>query len=93
MTNVWISFNSHVNLWRNKKKDPQRITKIKSFKITYKCERTNYLSEKDDWTIIDKNNETTALNVFYAKIYIYIYPSYASKQNSNRRKQLIFLII
>ena len=53
---------------------------------------------------IEKNYVKIVLNVLYAKyiyiyiyiyvyIYIYIYPAYTSKDNSNREKQVIFLII
>ena len=42
----------------------------------------------------EKNNVTIALNVLNAKyIYIYIYPAYVSKQNSNFEKQVIPLMI
>ena len=41
---------------------------------------------------IEKNNITIAHNVLYAK-YIYIYPPYVSKHNSNREKQVILLMI
>ena len=48
------------------KKDPQRITKIKTFINTYDWEGINFPSEKDDWTNFEKN-VTIALNVQYAK--------------------------
>ena len=40
----------------------------------------------------EKNNVTIALNVLYAKKEK-IYPAYVSKHNSNREKQVIFLMI
>ena len=46
------------------KKDPQRITKIKSYIGKYNWERINYPSEKDEWKIFEKNNVTVVLNVF-----------------------------
>ena len=39
-----------------------------------------------------KDNQTIALNVFYAKNEK-IYPAYVSKQNSKLEKQVIFLMI
>ena len=66
------------------KNDLQRITKIKPFINKYNWERINFLSEKDDCKKFEKNNVTIAPNVLYAKnIYIYIYPAYISKYNSN----------
>ena len=41
---------------------------------------------------IEKNNVVVALNVFYAKKEK-IYPDYVSKNNSNRKKQVILLMI
>ena len=41
------------------KKDPQKITKIKPF--INKHEAINFLSEKDDWKKIEKNNVTITL--------------------------------
>ena len=38
------------------KKDPQRITKIKPFKIKYNWEGTNFPSGKDDWKKSEKKN-------------------------------------
>ena len=73
-----------------KKKDPQRITKIKPFVNKYNWEGITFPSEKDDWKKFEKNNVTIALNVLYAKKEK-IYPAYVPKHNSNREKQVIFL--
>ena len=48
--------------------------------------------DKDDLKNIKKNNATIALNFLYAKKEK-IYPAYASKSNSNRKKQAILLMI
>ena len=74
------------------KKDQQRITKNKTFINKYNWEGINFPSEKDDWKKIEKNNVTIALNVLYAKKEK-IYPAHVSKQNSNREKQVILLMI
>ena len=74
------------------KKDPQRITKIQPFLNKYKWERINFPSEKDDWKKFEKNNRKITLNVLYGKK-INMYPTYVSKHNSNREKQVIILMI
>ena len=43
-----ICCNSRIKCGINKK-DPQRITKIKSSISNYDCEGINYSSGKDDW--------------------------------------------
>ena len=74
------------------KKDPQRITKVKTFINKYKWEGINFPSEKDDWKKFEKNKVTIALNVLYVKNYK-IYPAYVSKHHSNHEKQVILLMI
>ena len=69
-----------------------RITKIKTFISKYKWEGINFPSEKDDWKKIEKNNETIALNVLYAKKEK-ICPVYVSKNNSNCENQVILSMI
>ena len=86
-----IRCNNHVKLSINKK-NPQRITKIKSFINEYNWEGINFPSEKDDWKKFWKNNVTIAPNVLYAKKGK-IYRAYVSKRNSNREKQVILLMI
>ena len=65
---------------------------MKPFINKYTLEGINFPSEKDDWKKIEKNNVTIALNVLYAKKEK-IYPTYISKHNSNREKQVILLMI
>ena len=67
----------------------ERITKIKLFVNKYNWERISYLSEKDNWKKIEKNNLTIALDVLYAKNEK-VYPAYISKHNSSREKQVIY---
>ena len=52
----------------------------------------NFPSEKHDWREFEKNNLTTGVNVLYTKNEK-IYPIYVSKHNSNRKKQVISLMI
>ena len=89
---MWsIRCNSLIKLWRNKK-NPQRIKKIKPFINKYNWEGINYPSQKDDWKKFEKNNVKITLNVFHAKKEK-IYPTYVSKRNSDREKQVIFLMM
>ena len=52
------------------KKDPQTITRMKSFIDKYNWEGINYPSEKDDWKKLEKKNLTITFNVLYAKKYL-----------------------
>ena len=63
----FIRCNSRVKSWRNQKKNPQRVTKIKPFTNKYNWEGINLPSEEDDWKKIEKNNVAIALNVLHAK--------------------------
>ena len=49
------------------RKNPERITKIKTFINKYNWEGLNFPSQKDDSKKIQKNNRTIAPNVLYAK--------------------------
>ena len=73
-------------------KHAERITKIKPFINKYKWKGINFSSKKDDWKKFEKNNVTIAVNVLYAKKEK-VYPDYVSKNNSNREKQVILLMI
>ena len=61
-------------------------------KNKYKWEGVKFTSEKDDWTAIQKNNVTIALNVLYGKKEK-IYPTFVSKNNLSCKKQVILLVI
>ena len=49
-----------------KKKNLQKITKIKPFINKYNWEGINFASEIDDWRKFEKNNITNALNFLHA---------------------------
>ena len=74
------------------KKGPQIVTKMKPFINKYKWEGRNFPSEKDDWRKYEKNNLTFAVNILYAKTEK-IYSAYVSKNNPDREKQVILLMI
>ena len=48
-------------------KHSERITKIKPFINKYNWEVVNFPSDKDDWKKFEKNNQTVALYILYAK--------------------------
>ena len=73
-----IRCDSGVKSWRNKKRST-RITRIKPFINKYNWKVINFPSEKDNWKKFEKNNRTIALNVLYAKKYIYILPMFCLK--------------
>ena len=58
----------------------------------YNWKGINCPSEKDIWKMLSKNNLTIVLNVLYEKE-MEICPAYISKQNSNLKKQIIFIMI
>ena len=51
-------------------KHSEGITKVKPFLSNYNWEGINFPSKKGDWKKIDKNNQTIALNVLYARTQI-----------------------
>ena len=75
------------------KKDPQRISKIKSFIEKSNWEDINFPSTSKDWKKFESNNEFT-LNILYVpyntkKINI----AYKSKNNLTQERQIILLMI
>ena len=72
------------------KKDSQRIAKFKPFINEYNWEWINFPSEKDYWKKFAKKDVIIAVKVLCFKKEK-IRP--ASKHNSSRKKQVIFLII
>ena len=74
------------------KRDPQRISKFKPF--INKCNWTGikYPSKINDWKTFDKNNPTITHSILYIKEKE-ICPTYISKHNSTREKQIILLMV
>ena len=50
------------------KKDPQGISKIKSFIDQYNWEKITFPSHKKNWNEFEKNNKTIALYIFISCI-------------------------
>ena len=84
-----MRFNCRFKSWINKKKDPQRITKIKPFINQCNLEGITFPSENHNWKKIERINTTIALNVLYPKNE----KTDVSKHNSNWEKQVIILMI
>ena len=74
------------------RRGPQRITKNKPFINKYNWEGVNFPSKKVDQKKFKKIYVTIFVNVLYAKKEK-IHPAYVSKHNSNRKKQVILLMI
>ena len=49
------------------KRDPQRISKVKTFINKYNWNGRKYASKIDDWKTFKKNNPTISLNILYIK--------------------------
>ena len=60
------------------RKNPGKITTIKSFINKHKWEGVNFPSGKDDWKKLEKNNVTLLFMfcIFKRKIFIYILPMF-----------------
>ena len=80
-----------INYEKNRE-NPERTTNRKPFISKYNCKGINYPSEIDDRKKFEKKNSTIYLNVFYEKE-TEIFLACISKHNSNREKQVSFLMI
>ena len=69
-------------------RNPQRISKIKSFIEKYNWKNIYFPSTSKDWKKIEQNNESIALNIFYVP-----YGTKKSKHNLNREELVILLMI
>ena len=58
----------------------------------YNWKRMNYPSKICEWKTFEKNNPTTALNIYYSKEKE-IFLVYISKINSNYEKQIILFMV
>ena len=81
---------NHQNIGKN----PQIITKIKSFIDRYNWEETDFASHSKVWKKFEQNNKTIALNILFVphnteKIRL----AYKSKHNFKRENQVILLMI
>ena len=76
------------------KKDPQRISKIKSLIEQYDWKEIDFPSHKKDWKKFELNNKSIALNVLYVPYNTEeIRHAYKSKYNLKRENQAILLMI
>ena len=76
------------------KKDPQRISKIKSFIDQYNWKEIDFPSHGKDWKKFELNNKSIALNILYVPHNTEkIRYAYKSKYNLTRENQVILLMI
>ena len=80
--------------YQKSKKNPQNISKLKSYINQYNWKDLKFPSDKEDWKKFEQNNKEVALNVLfvpYNKKEIEI--AFKSKYNYKCKKQVILLII
>ena len=76
------------------KKDPQRISKIKSFIDQYKWKGIEFPSHSKDWKKFEKNSKTIALKILFISYNTkQIRLAYKSKYNHKRNNEIILLMI
>ena len=76
------------------KKDQQRISKLKSYINQYNCKDIKFPSDKENWKKFEQNNKEITLNILFVTYNKKeIEPTYTSKYNYKRKKQVILLII
>ena len=76
------------------KKDPLRISKLKSYINQHNWKDRKFPLDKKDWKKFKQNKKEIALNILFAPLNKKeIEPSYTSKYNYNRKKQVILLMI
>ena len=80
--------------YQNINKNPQRISNIKPFIDQYDWNEIDFPSHQKDWKKFEKNNKAIALNVLFVPYNTkQIKIAYVSKNNSDREKQVILLMI
>ena len=73
---------------------PEEIYDIKPFVDKYNWKEISFPSHKEDWNNFEKNNKSTTLNVLFVPHNIkQIRHAYLSKHNSDRKDQIILLMI
>ena len=76
------------------KKDLQRISKIMPFIDQYNWKEISFALHKGDWNNFEKNNKSITLNVLFVSHNTkQIRHAYLSKHNSDRKNQVILLMI
>ena len=80
--------------YQNNKKDPQRITKMRSFINQYDWKEIDFAAQQKGWKKFGINNKSIARNILFAlynteKIIL----AYKSKYNTKREYQGILLMI
>ena len=72
-------------------KNPQRISKIKSFIDMYNWKDIEFPSHSKDWKKLEQNNKTIAINILFIPYNTkQMRPAYISKYNHKRDNQVIY---
>ena len=80
--------------YQNIKKNPQRISKIKSFIDQYNWKEIDFPSHQKDWKKSELKNKSFTLNTLFVPYNTeQIRPAYKSKYNFKRKNEAILLII
>ena len=80
--------------YQNIERDPQRISKLKSYINKYNWKGIKFPVESKEWKKFERNNKTIALNIlFIPHITKTIRIAYRSEHNNKRKKQVILLMI
>ena len=75
-------------------RNPQRISKLKTFIVNYNWKDIEFPSHSKDWKKFEQNNKTIALNILYVPYNTkQIRPVYISKYNHKRDNQVNLLMI
>ena len=93
--NEWFKYPSKIALNHEKiGKDPQRISKLKTFINNYNWKGTEFPSHSKDLKKFEQNSKTIALNILYVPYNTkQIIPEFISKYNHKRDNQVILLMI
>ena len=76
------------------KKNPQKISKLRSYINQYIWKGIKFPSDKEDWKKFEQNNKEIALNILFVPFNKKeIEPAYTSKHNYKRKNQVILLMI
>ena len=80
--------------YKNIKKNPQKISKIKPFLDQYNWKEISFPSHKEDWKKFELNNKSIALSTLYVPYNAKeIRHAYKSKYNLKHENQVILLMI
>ena len=76
------------------KKDPQKLSKIKTYVSQYNWKDIEFPSHQKNWEMFEQNNKTIAMNILFVLHNTEtVSIAYKSKYNHKRKNQAILLMI